>query len=85
MAGWDAEEVDDDRAGGGVGSPLAVVGVMERRASVVDDGGVGGFCIGWRGAGTAAAAVDVGGCINGCCSTGYGTTGSVGNERPRLA
>lgn len=68
LAGCDDEEDGDDRAGGGVGSALAVVGVMERRVSV-EDGGVGGFCMGWRGVVTVAA-VNVGGCIDCCCSTG---------------
>ena len=30
LAGCDDDEDDDDRAGGGVGSALALVGVMER-------------------------------------------------------
>lgn len=70
LAGRDDDDDDDDRAGGGVGSALAVVGVTERRVSVVEDGGVGGFCVGWRGVVTAAAAVNVGGCIDCDCSAG---------------
>lgn len=66
LDGCDAD--DDDAGGGGVGSALVVVvGVMERRASV-DEGGVSGFCIGWREA--VEPAVAIGGCINCCGSTG---------------